>query len=120
MNKDLKNYLTSTREAVVLITPADAKELLQYHLQRVRDFQHERMVHLLVTLFFGALCVGSVVAVLVAGQSAPSSAVAITLNVAVVILLATELCYVWYYYQLENGVQKLYALTDQIRRKSEK
>lgn len=63
-------------------------------------FQHERLVHLIVTFF-----VGVVMSVFFVGFL-------LTQNILVFILFCLLLClftpYIFYYYYLENNVQKLY------------
>ena len=63
-------------------------------------FQHERLVHLIVTFF-----VGVVMSVFFVGFL-------LTQNILVFILFLLLLClftpYIFYYYYLENNVQKLY------------
>jgi hypothetical protein len=39
------------------LSERDRKQLFKYHIRRVRDFQHERLIHLLVTLFFALLLI---------------------------------------------------------------
>lgn len=96
-----------------LSKPLDSKsrrQLLKYHTKRVRDFQHERLIHLLVTLFFGGLLIGAFIAWLVM----PVSAIYWPLTLLVAILFVLEIAYIWHYYHLENGVQSLYELTDKL------
>ena len=63
-------------------------------------FQHERLVHLIVTFF-----VGVVMSIFFVGFL-------LTQNLLVFILFCLLLClftpYIFYYYYLENNVQKLY------------
>ena len=73
------------------------------HDRRVRDFQHERLIHLLVTLFvalFTLLAIGWWLLV----PSLPAGALA-------ALLLALTAGYLVHYYRLENGVQRLYGLS---------
>lgn len=86
------------------------RELFVYHTERVHDFQHERLIHLLVTLFFGLLFLGSFVAWL----SMPMPELFWPLTLLMLILLVLELAYIRHYYQLENGVQLLYELTEKL------
>ena len=84
------------------------QKLLDYHNTRVRDFQHERLIHLLVTFFFSALLLVAVfVRVLLVEPLWPLSAL-------VMILFVLELFYIRHYYQLENSVQSLYEITEKL------
>jgi hypothetical protein len=90
--------------------PSDVDHLWGYHLAVVRDLQHERLIHLVVTLFFAGLT-------LVAGAATIRIAnfgdVQLTWTLAIItlIMLVTELAYLRHYYRLENGVQRLYGYT---------
>jgi membrane-bound metal-dependent hydrolase YbcI (DUF457 family) len=86
--------------------PPGLAAVREHHHRRVRDFQHERLVHLLVTLFvalFELLAMGwllhepSVAAALLAG-----------------LLLVLTAAYLLHYFRLENGVQRLYHLSRQL------
>lgn len=92
---------------------AQREQLYQYHLARVSDFQHERLIHLLVTLFFSLLLVASVTAWLLASAAIP--ALFIPLGALTIILFALDVAYIIHYYHLENGVQSLYAITEQFK-----
>lgn len=85
------------------------KQLFKYHVKRVRDFQHERLIHLLVTFFFGALLIGALIAWLYIPAVFSSLFYLLT-----AILFVLELAYIRHYYQLENGVQSLYELTEKL------
>ena len=93
------------------LTDTERKTLLNYHIERVRDFQHERLIHLLVTFFFAFLFLGSCVAWL----AMPFSQLFWPLTALVAILFVLELAYVRHYYLLENGVQSLYDLTEKLK-----
>jgi flagellar biogenesis protein FliO len=78
----------------------------EHHDRRVRDFQHERLIHLLVTLFV-ALFALLAVAWLLHDPSAGAAALA-------ALLLALTAAYLLHYFRLENGVQRLYGLSRQL------
>jgi len=94
------------------LTKEERKQLLKYHVRRVRDFQHERLIHLLVTFFFAFLLLGS----FVAWAALPFSTLFWPLTALVTILFVLEVAYIRHYYQLENGVQSLYELTEELGR----
>lgn len=132
MDKDLKQYERETASRIELIEDrwADAKQsqrislsneakrLYGFHIERVRDFQHERLIHLLVTFFFGGLLLlsiaGGLYALLLAAD--PSGPM---LNILAwtlcPLLFITEIFYVRHYYFLENGVQALYGLSRKLQ-----
>lgn len=92
------------------LTSADKKVLLKYHIRRVRDFQHERFIHLLVTLFFGIL----LMTVFICWIALPLPSLFWPLSSLLAILLILEIAYIRHYYLLENGVQSLYDLTEKL------
>ena len=87
----------------------DLAELARYHRTRVQEFQHERLIHLLVTFFFAGLFLASLAAFL--ATAAMGLAMNCLLGLLALILFVLELAYIRHYYQLENGVQRLYELT---------
>lgn len=84
-------------------------ELLACHEQQIAWMQHERLAHLITMMFvclffllsFGfALYAPTLPALLLTG-----------------VLLILSVAYIIHYYRLENGVQRLYGLSNQIRAK---
>ena len=74
-----------------------------HHDRRVREFQHERLIHLIVTMstaLFMLLTVGWALAQPSVGAAAMA-----------VLLVALTAAYLVHYYRLENGVQRLYRLS---------
>jgi len=74
-------------------------------------FQHERLIHLLVTILFALLTFGSLVTYLVTGF--------LPVIALFVLFLALLIPYIFHYYHLENGVQQLYDLYDQLKASKE-
>lgn len=81
-------------------------EILQEHLVQIGFFQHERLIHLIVTVTFAILTLMSFVASLVVGMPA-----LLALTLLFVVLLIP---YIMHYYTLENEVQKMYVQYDRI------
>lgn len=88
----------------------DYQKLLEEHRVQIGFFQHERLIHLLVTLTFAILTVASVLATIITGYI-PLAALAALLFILLV-------PYIGHYYLLENGVQKMYAQYDEILRRA--
>jgi len=88
------------------IPPERWNEILQEHLVQISFFQHERLIHLIVTVTFAVLTLMSFVASLVVGMPA-----LFALTLLFVVLLIP---YIMHYYTLENEVQKMYAQYDRI------
>lgn len=70
------------------------------HLEEMKYFEHERLVHLLVTLAFAIMTVFSVGVIVVSG--------AVYFAALTGLLLLLLIPYVNHYYLLENNVQKMH------------
>jgi membrane-bound metal-dependent hydrolase YbcI (DUF457 family) len=103
MWEELKRHERFVRGVLAEASPAALAAVRDHHDRRVRDFQHERLVHLLVTLFV-ALFALLAVAWLLHEPSAGAAALA-------ALLLVLTAAYVLHYFRLENGVQRLYDLS---------
>ena len=84
----------------------DWQEVLKEHLIQIGFFQHERLIHLIVTITFAIMEIISIVATVVSGY-----AVLIALDVILMVLLIP---YITHYYIVENEVQKMYVQYDRI------
>ena len=87
----------------------ELSELLAYHDKQIQWMQHERLVHLIVMLFvclFTLLSFGFTII----RPSTPS----IILSG---LLLVLSVAYIIHYYQLENGVQKWYLISNEIKQR---
>ena len=102
MTKQIKAYLALLEQFFSVEHETD--ELLKMRaelLQRIAFYQHERLVHLLVTLFFAVFFLMSLALMLTVGGWGP-----ITLTILFLGLLVP---YIKHYYFLENSVQKMYT-----------
>lgn len=81
-------------------------EFLRYMDRWIGYFQHERLIHLLVTLFF-ALIAMLVLFAFVTMQN-------MILGLLFLIFFITDCFYINHYYLLENKTQYLYKLYDEI------
>lgn len=84
----------------------DWDKAIENHLTQIRFFQHERLIHLIVTVLF-ALMTTSVVVGLVSSSN-------IWLAILLIPLLILLFPYINHYYLLENGVQKMYEQYDRM------
>lgn len=117
-----EHYQTISQRLAAAKSKTDLTELAHYHRTRVQEFQHERLIHLLVTFFFAGLFLASLAAFLATlaaflATAAMGSAMNYLLGLLALILFVLELAYIRHYYQLENGVQRLYELTVAIEEK---
>ena len=111
MDKRLQNYIEFIKKASKKPSP----ELLEYHKTMVAQFQHERLIHLIVTLFFALFMLVSFVFFGIVEISVPNNIwaniLAGSVGAVALIFLITTLFYVRHYYKLENGVQELEEIT---------
>jgi len=100
MNKYMKKHEKLISE--LLNENGDIDFLKKYHKEQIEIIQHERLIHLLVTLFFGLFFLISVLFAVVFEKAAllPLAGVFLVLLVP----------YIFHYYRLENGVQKWYKI----------
>lgn len=84
----------------------DWEAVLAEHLTQIAFFQHERLIHLIVTVTFAIMTMLSVVGSIVACYPP-----FLLLTIALLILLIP---YIFHYYTLENEVQKMYEQYDKI------
>ncbi len=100
MDKKLKKHINKIDELLKNSKIKNKEELLKDHLTQISFFQHERFVHLLVTVFTGTIAI----LFFLFGV--------LTENIALILLFAITLClfipYILHYYKLENGIQRMY------------
>jgi len=92
--------------------------LSDYHNDTIRYFQHERLIHLIVTIFFAGLLFIAIAGLLISASTplyyGNTNLLTILAALIVVILFITEIFYIRYYFQLENGTQSLYKYTEKL------
>jgi len=97
------------------IGPIERMKLAEYHREMVSNFQHERLIHLLVTFFFGFLDFIFLIALGISFGMYGVKLEFIPLYLLTAILTVLEFFYVKHYYFLENHVQALYKYTKKLR-----
>lgn len=97
------------------------RNLARYHETMTKHFQHERLIHLLVTFFFAIVTVISLIIsaifyylILENGDLARDWVLGLPAWLLSLMLVVLEIFYVRHYYRLENRTQKLYDLTKRI------
>lgn len=111
MEKRLKNYISwieklLEQENVERMSAEERQRLREELLVQIGFFQHERLVHLIVTVTFALLTILAILGCVLAPEP--------MLFVLVLLLLILLVPYIRHYYILENGVQKLYTCYDRI------
>jgi Ca2+/Na+ antiporter len=96
----IRGQLASAGEGI------DWAGLARFHRTQIAFLQQERLIHLLVTLFFG-VCTLLVLLFLALHPQ-------LLVGVLLLLLLALLVPYIAHYYKLENGVQRWYHLANQI------
>jgi len=100
MTKEIKEYTVFLNN---LPETCEREKIKSELLTRIDFYRHERLIHLLVTLFFGFLTFASFAAS-VCFENYPAF---LALSALCLILLAP---YIGHYYFLENSVQALYKI----------
>ena len=111
MEKRILNYRKYIDE-LLMRDDLDWETVIKEHLIQISFFQHERLIHLIVTITFAIL------EVIVIGLCVVSFTLGVgLLAIALLILLVP---YIRHYYILENEVQKMYWQYDQMVEKRDK
>lgn len=105
----MKNRIITYRQridALLAHPPADTDwdAVMHEHLTQVSFFQHERLIHLIVTITFALLTIVAL-AVYCIAEYMPMLAM-------IGLLLILLVPYIGHYYTLENEVQKMYGQYD--------
>ncbi len=111
MRKRILRYRKKIDAILALGGEADWETLRANHLVQISFFQHERLIHLIVTVLFALI--EFIVAALTFTAFSPA------VFVLCILVLALLIPYVGHYYLLENEVQKLYAQYDLIEQNCE-
>lgn len=112
MEERLKSYLKQMEARLAewdkkgedAMSEQERKRQLEDLLIQIGFFQHERLIHLIVTVVFALLTMLAILGTLIAPQPA--------LFLLILFLLILLVPYIRHYYILENGVQKLYRFYD--------
>ena len=105
MKEMLNNYINKLEEKIE--SKDFSKDLKDEALTNIQFFQHERLVHLIVTFMTGVAAILFLLGYLI------TEVMPLLLLFFVTLLLFIP--YIFHYYTLENGVQKLYDLYFKIK-----
>ena len=111
MEKRILNYRKYIDE-LLMRSDLDWEAVIREHLIQISFFQHERLIHLIVTITFAIL------EVIVIGLCVVSFTPGVGLLAIVLLILLIP--YVRHYYILENEVQKMYWQYDKMVERKEK
>lgn len=102
-------------DELLLREDVDWERIREEHLVQVGFFQHERLIHLIVTVIFALFTILSIgMAFLLMAQGTDGAGSLLLVVAAFLVLLIP---YVRHYYILENEVQKMYRQYDEIAAK---
>ena len=90
---------------------ANWPKIMEEHLTQISFFQHERLVHLIVTITFALLEMLSLLGMMILESLAKDIIAFATLTI---FFLALLIPYIRHYYILENEIQKVYKQYDEI------
>ncbi|MDR3136182.1 MAG: hypothetical protein LBU07_01970 [Coriobacteriales bacterium] len=122
MKKQITAYRAYLDEELAQAQGSAALRLLEQYELRLADFKHERLIHLLVTLFFAGatllllLFTVALAPASLAGDPGLAPHVGIGLVLLLLIFLIVDVFYVSYYFFLENSLQQLYTYRDRLWR----
>ena len=110
----MKERIVGYRKRIdgLLASPAqntDWDAVLEEHMAQVAFFQHERLIHLIVTITFALMTILALGIFCVAGN--------LSILLLIFLLLILLIPYIGHYYTLENEVQKMYGQYDAILQK---
>ena len=110
MIKYLKKYIKEIEEILEINNKkTDWKKVLNNHRATIGFLQHERLIHLLVTLAFGIKFLVAMIFTLIY----PNTILLVVDGLLLILLVP----YLFHYFRLENGVQKLYWIAKKIEEK---
>lgn len=111
MKKRIEDYVQHMDELIKKdAADTDWSALLLEHQTQIGFFQHERLIHLLVTITFAILTMMSLLMMIIRFQP--------VLLLLFFFLLILLIPYLSHYYLLENSVQKMYSQYDRIKKNS--
>ncbi len=107
MKKRILAYIARVEKMLSGETEVESWErVLEEHLVQISFFQHERLIHLIVTVLFALLTVGTILAEIITSYA--------PLFILFFLLLVLLVPYIKHYYLLENKVQQMYEQYDEM------
>ncbi len=110
MKKYISEYMSELKKFLdneLAKADQETKDKVLHELEvKILYFQHERLIHLIVTVLFAILEIISVLAFFMVGNFFPL--------ILAALLLVLLVPYIFHYFFLENSVQELYKLRDRL------
>lgn len=95
--KEIDTYISNSKHN-------DIDEVIRLHLRKIKFFQHERFIHLMVTLFYALFAISFTALVMVSK----------IFMIVALILYVFLVFYIFHYFYLENAVQYMYKQHDKL------
>lgn len=105
MREYMKEHIDYIDEYINNKKYKDICNVIENHLKKIVFFQHERLIHLLVTLFYAIITILFISLTILSIIFVP-----IAIIVTVFLIL-----YIYHYFYLENGVQYMYKQYDKLK-----
>jgi len=105
MRKYMSEYIKYVDDYINKKDYKDIEEFMKEHLIKIGFFQHERLIHLLVTLFYAFVCILFLFLPIVW----------VYFIIITLILMTFLIFYIRHYFFLENGVQYMYKQYDKLK-----
>ena len=102
----MKEYINNIDKLIESKKVDKIDEVISEHLIKIGFYQHERLIHFLVTMLFTILTFGCFLYTI--------NNVSLSFIILTIILLCLEIPYIFHYYFLENSVQHMYIQHDQL------
>ena len=113
MEKKIKEYEEFIAKATHMsLSEVERRKLIKYHREMVGNFQHERMIHLIIMLFFVAVTLVLIGLLLWLSYYLGLVLFLTPFYLMVFIVTTLTIFYVKHYYFLENHIQGLYKYTE--------
>ncbi|MBP1920950.1 hypothetical protein [Youngiibacter multivorans] len=111
MKKRMIDYLKYAEDISIKDMDPEEKEIVRRNLLiQIGFFQHERLIHLIVTVTFAIISMITLICLILKDN--------LFLSILLLLLLFMLIPYVNHYFRLEWGVQKLYKFYDMLEEKS--
>lgn len=104
MRQYIDNYVKYTDKVITDDKVSD--DYINEHLLMIKFFQHERIIHLVITLFYALLTI------LFWGLSL----ISLIFIIIALILSGFLVCYIYHYFYLENHVQYMYKQYNKMKK----
>lgn len=104
MEKYINEYVNYIDKLLNKNEIKNKEEIIKQHLVKIQFFQHERLIHLIVTISFAFMMLISLLFTFYYK----------TVSIVTLILLIMLIFYIKHYYVLENKVQHLYVQYDEL------